>query len=176
MNTTDRIDTFISTLREARKAGLPAAYSSDTPTDKLITLTGNVSDLCWEIAVTDKQANPANKIIMADSVKHNATNIINICITELKNLGHTSETAIELIATDGALWFWILNQYPTNKLDQDVDPADRIQSLNVTMGYLLEWWPNKITPQIVSDLNSELERHFINLAYEAACAIIAHNH
>lgn len=44
------------------------------------------------------------------------------------------------------------------------------------MGYLLEWWPNKITPQIEDDLNSELERHFINLAYEAACAIIAHNH
>lgn len=78
--------------------------------------------------------------------------------------------------TDGALWFWNLNQYPLNKLDQDVDPADRIQSLNVAMGYLLEWWPNKITPQIEDDLNSELERHFINLAYEAACAIIAHNH
>lgn len=103
MNTIDRIDTFISTLREARKTGLPAAYSSDTPTDKLITLTGNVSDLCWEIAVTDKQASPATKIIMADSIKHNATNIINICITELKNLGHTTESAIELIATDGAL-------------------------------------------------------------------------
>lgn len=113
---------------------------------------------------------------MADSVKYNATNIINICVTELENLGHTTEDTIELIATDGALWFWNLNQYPLNKLDQDVDPADRIQSLNVAMGYLLEWWPNKITPQIGGDLNSELERHFSNLAYEVACAIIAHNH
>lgn len=176
MNAIARIDAFIDTLREARKAGLPSGYSDDNPTDKLIALTGNISDLCWEIAATAKQADPANKIITADSIKHNATNIINICVTELENLGHTTEDTIELIATDGALWFWNLNQYPLNKLDQDVDPADRIQSLNVAMGYLLEWWPNKITPQIGGDLNSELERHFSNLAYEAACAIIAHNH
>ena len=176
MNVINRIDMFISTLREAIKAGLPASYTNDNPTDKLLTLTVSANGLCWEIAVDAKQADPATKIIMADSIKYNATNIINICITELKNLGHTAEDAIELIATDGALWFWNLNQRPLNKLDQDVPPADRIQSLNVAMGHLLEWWPNKITPQIGGDLNSELERHFINLAYEAACAIIAHNH
>nr|DAP04950.1 MAG TPA: hypothetical protein [Caudoviricetes sp.] len=176
MNTAGRIDAFICVLREACKAGQPTGYASDTPADKLITLTGNVSDLCWEIAATAKQVDPSNKITTADSIKYNATNIINICVTELENLGHTTEDTIELIATDGALWFWNLNQYPLNKLDQDADPADRIQSINVAMGYLLEWWPNKITPQIGGDLNSELERHFINLAYEAACAIIAHNH
>lgn len=176
MNDIDRIDAFIKTLREAYKAGMPHNYNNGSPTDKLIILTGNVNDLCWEIAATTKQADPSNKIITADSIKHNATNIINICITELENLGYATENAIELIATDGALWFWNLNQYPLNKLDQDVDPADRIQYLNVAMGYLLEWWPNKITPQIGGDLNSELERHFIDLAYEAACAIIAHNH
>lgn len=176
MDTISRIGTFVSALREAHKAGQPASYASDTPTDKLITLTGNISDLCWEIAVTDKQIDPANKIIMADSIKHNATNIINICITELENLGHSTESAIELIATDGALWFWSLPQYPLNKLDQDVPPVDRIQSLYITMGPLMEWWPNKITPQIGLDLNSEREREFINIAYEAACATIAHNH
>lgn len=175
MKTTDRIDTFTSTLREARKTGLPAAYSSDTPTDKLITLTGNVSDLCWEIAVNSKQASPATKIIMADSIKHNATNIINICITELKNLGHTTESAIELIATDGALWFWSINQHPLDKLDQDTPADERIQSLYIATGLLTEWWPNKISPQINIELNSELERTFVNLAYEATCAIIAHN-
>lgn len=176
MDTISRIDTFVSALREAHKAGQPASYASDTPTDKLITLTGNISDLCWEIAVTDKQIDPAHKIIMADSIKHNATNIINICITELENLGHSTESAIELIATDGALWFWSLPQYPLNKLDQDVPPVDRIQSLYITMGSLMEWWPNKITPQIGLGLNSERERKFINIAYEAACATIAHNH
>lgn len=175
MNIIDRIDTFISTLREARKTGLPATYSSDTPTDKLITLTGNVSDLCWEIVVTDKQSDPANKIIMADSIKHNATNIINICIAELKNLGHTTEGAIELIATDGALWFWDINQHPLNILDQYVPVAERVQSLYVATGLLTEWWPNKISPQNNVELNTELERTFTNLAYEAACAIIAHN-
>ena len=175
MNTTDRIDTFISTLREAHKTGLPAAYSSDTPTDKLITLTGNVSDLCWEIAVTDKQASPATKIIMADSIKHNATNIINICITELKNLGHTTESAIELIATDGALWFWGINQHPLSTLDHYVPVAERVQSLYVATGLLMEWWPNKISPRKNVELNSELERTFTNLAYEATCTIISHN-
>ena len=173
MNAINRIDMFISILREARKAGLPSWYSSDNPTDKLITLTDNISDLCWEIAATAKQADPSNKIITADSIKRNATNIINICITELENLGYATENAIELIVTDGALWFWNLNQYPLNKLDQDVDPADRIQSLNVAMGYLLEWWPNKISPQNSAYLNSERERTFTNLAYEAACATIA---
>lgn len=176
MNTTDRIDTFISTLREARKAGPPATYSSDTPTDKLVTLTGNVSDLCWNVAVATKHSNPANKCILADRIKHDATNIVNICIAELKNLGHTTESAIELIATDGALWFWSINQHPLDKLDQDVNPVDRLQSINVATGDLLEWWPNKITPQITLDLNAERERTFTNLAYEATCAIIAHTH
>jgi hypothetical protein len=176
METIDRIDTFINTLREAHKAGQPTGYASDTPADKLITLTGNVSDLCWEITVTDKQSDPANKIIMADSIKHNATNIINICIAELKNLGHTTESAIELIATDGALWFWSINHHPLDKLDQDIPADERIQSLYIATGLLTEWWPNKISPQINIELNSELERTFVNLAYEATCAIIAHNH
>lgn len=176
MDTISRIDAFISVLREASKAGLPAQYSSDTLTDKLITLTGNVSNLCWEIAVTDKQADPANKIIMADSVKRDAANIVNICIIELENLGHTTESAIELIATDGALWFWSLPLRPLNTLDQDTPPAERIQSLQVATGDLMEWWPNLISPEVEIDLNAELERSFINLAYEAACAIIAHNH
>ena len=176
MDTISRIDTFIGVLHEAHKAGLPSGYSSDNPVDKLITLTGNISDLCWDIAVTAKQADPANKIILADAIKRDTTNIINICIAELENLGRSAEGAIELIATDGALWFWSLTQYPLNKLDQDILPVDRIQSLYVTAGLLMEWWPNKITPQIGLGLNSEREREFINLAYEAACAIIAHTH
>lgn len=174
MNTTDRIDTFVSVLRKACKAGQPSGYSSDNPTDKLITLTGNVSDLCWEIAVVAKQADPANKIIMADSIKHNATNIVNICITELKNLGHTTEDAIELIATDGALWFWNLPLQPLSTLDQDTPTVDRIQSLQISTGHLMEWWPNMLSPQNEVDLNAERERAFINLAYEATCAIIAY--
>lgn len=176
MNTTDRIDTFVNTLREASEAGPPASYTNDTPTDKLITLTGNVNDLCWEIVAATKQTNPANKIITADSIKYNATNIINICITELKNLGHTTESAIELIATDGALWFWNLPLRPLSTLDQDTPFAERIQSLNIATGQLMEWWPNMISPQGEVDLNEERERTFTNLAYEATCAIIAHNH
>ena len=33
-----------------------------------------------------------------------------------------------------------------------------------------------LSPQSEADLNAERERSFINLAYEAACATIAHNH
>ena len=173
MNTINRIDTFISTLRTAHKTGVLSTYISDTPIYKLVTLTGNVNELCWNLAVATKHSNPANKRILADRIKHNATNIANICIAELKNLGHTTESAIELIATDGALWFWSINQHPLDKLDQDIDPIDRIQSIHVATGHLTEWWPNKISPQNNVELNSELERTFTNLAYEAACAIIA---
>lgn len=176
MNTAGRTDAFICVLREALKAGLPSGYSDDNPTDKLIALTGNIGDLCWEIAATTKQVDPSNKIITADSIKHNATNIINICITELKNLGHTTEDTIELIATDGALWFWSLPLRPLNTLDQDTPPAERIQSLQISTGHLMEWWPNMLSPQGEVDLNAERERTFINLAYEAACAIIAHTY
>lgn len=176
MDPTNRIDAFISILREARKAGPPASYTNDNPTGKLITLTSSVSDLCWEIASDPKQAGPATKIITADSVKHNATNIVNICITELENLGHTTEATIELIATDGALWFWNLPLRPLSTLDQDTLPVDRIQSLQISIGRLTEWWPNMLSPQNEADLNAERERAFISLAYEATCAIIAHNH
>lgn len=176
MYPTSRIDTFINVLHEAHKAGLPSGYSSDNPIDKLIALTGNISDLCWDIAVTTKQADPANNIILADAIKRDTTNIINICIAELENLGHSTERAIELIATDGALWFWNLPLRPLNTLDQDTPPAERIQSLNIATGQLMEWWPNMISPQGEVDLNAERERAFTNLAYEAACAIIAYTH
>lgn len=173
MGDIDRIDAFIKTLREAYKAGMPHNYNNGSPTDKLIILTGNVNDLCWEIAATTKRSARSNKTTTTDSIKHNATNIINICITELKNLDHTTEDTIELIATEGALWFWSITQHPLDKLDKDVPPADRIQSLYVATGNLMEWWPNKISTQNNAYLNSERERTFTNLAYEAACATIA---
>jgi hypothetical protein len=176
MSDATRITTFISTLREAYKAGMPRNYNNGSPTDKLIILTGNVNDLCWEIAATTKRSAHSNKTTTTDSIKHSATNIINICITELKNLDHTTEDTIELIVTEGALWFWNITQHPLDKLDKDVPPADRIQSLYVATGDLMEWWPNKISPQNNAYLKSELERTFANLAYEAACATISANH
>lgn len=39
METIDRIDTFINTLREAHKAGQPTRYASDTPASPLIIIT-----------------------------------------------------------------------------------------------------------------------------------------
>lgn len=176
MNAVARIDMFISALREACKAGLPASYTNDNPTDKLITLTGNVSDLCWEIAAGPKQTDPATKTIMADQIKYTATNVIAICVTELKALGRADEAVIELIAIDGALWFWNLNAPPLNKLDQEIDPIERIQSLTVAMGNLAEWWPIDISPENPLEHAEKLEQVFVNLAYEATCAIIAHNH
>jgi len=176
MNDIDRIDAFIKTLREAYKAGMPHNYNNGSPTDKLIILTGNVNDLCWEIAATTKRSAHSNKTTTTDSIKHSATNIISICIAELKNLDHTTEDTIELIVTEGALWFWSLTQHPLDKLDKDVPPADRIQSLYVATGNLMEWWPNKISPQNTAYLKSEIERTFTNLAYEAACATISANH
>lgn len=176
METVERIYTFVNTLREANKAGLPAIYRTGTPADKLITLTGSTYDLCWELIATTKRSANSNKTATTDGINYSATNIINICIAELKNLGRTTEDAIELIATDGALWFWSLTQHPLNTLDQYINPIDRIQSINISMGDLMEWWPNKISPQNNVELNYELEHAFTNLAYEATCAIIAHNH
>lgn len=138
MDTTNRIETFTNTLREACSTKLLGDYSNQPPTDKFITLTGNLYDLCWEIAADTKTTDPAKKIIAAGRIKYNATNIINICVAELKTLGHTNEVAIDLIATDGALWFWSLNAPPLNNLDQEIDPIERIQSLNVAMGNMAE--------------------------------------
>ena len=176
MNTTTRIATFINTLRESIKTEAPVDYSAGDHVDKLTILTGNVNDLCQKIAAATKHTDPSNEIIAKDNIKHSATNIINICITELENLGHTTEDAIELIATDGALWFWSLNSYPLDTLDQDTPAIYRIQSIYVATGCLTEWWPNKISPQVNVELNSKLIPAFTNLAYEATCAIIAHTH
>ena len=171
-----RIDIFVKTLREACSTKLPGDYNNQTPADKFITLAGNLYDLCWEIATATKTTSPANKIIAADRIKYNATHVINICVAELKALGLTGEAAIDLIATDGALWFWGLNATPLNKLDQEIDPIERIQSLNVAMGNLAEWWPIDISPENPIEPAEKLERVFVNLAYEATCAIIAHDH
>lgn len=173
MNRTSRIDTFTNTLREACKTEVPASYIAGSTINKLTTLSAKVDNLCWEIAYATKQADPSNKIIAADDIKNSATNVINICIAELKNLGHTSEDAIKLITTDGALWFWDLNQHPLNKLDQDVNPIERIQSLHVAKGLLMEWWPIGISPENHIEPADTITQLFVNLAYEAICAIIA---
>lgn len=39
----------------------------------------------------------------------------------------------------------------------------------------MEWWPNMISPQNEACLNEEREQAFVNLAYEATCAIIAYD-
>ena len=176
MDVVNRIDTFINTLREASKTEPPYNYDNGNPTDKLIVLTANVNDLCWELAAATKLTDPSNKIITAGGIKHNATNIIATCIAELKNLSHTTEGAIELIATDGALWFWDLDTPPLNKLDQEINPLERIQSLTVSLGNLAECWPIDISPENPLEIAEKCEQVFVNLAYEATCAIIAHDH
>lgn len=176
MTSVSRIDTFVNTLREASKTEPPYNYNHGNPTDKLITLTGNVNDLCWELAAATKLTAPSNKIIAADGIKHNATNIINISIAELENLGRTTEDAIELIANDGALWCWSFVNYPLDTLDQDITPLDRIQSILNAIGKLAEWWPSKITPRTGLGINQEIEQAFVNLAYNATCAIVAYTY
>lgn len=176
MSDTKRTLTFLNILREARKTWRLADYSDETPAEKLITLAGNVSDLCWEIAAASKVASPYNKIFSAESIKYNATNIINICVDELKNLGRGDEDAIELITTDGALWSWSLDTHPLNTLDQNTPTTERIQSLYTALGDLTNWWPNKTSPQKIGTPDAERERTFVNLAYEATCAIIATTH
>lgn len=171
-----RINTFIKTLREARSTKLPGDYNNQPPVGKFATLFGNLYDLCWEISAATKLTDTANKIIAADQIKYNATNVIAICVTELKAIGRADEAVIELIAIDGALWFWSLNAPPLNKLDQEIDPIERIQSLTVAMGNLAEWWPIDISPENPLEHDEKLEQVFVNLAYEATCAIIAHNH
>lgn len=170
-----RINTFIKTLRESCSTKLPGDYNNQPPVDKFITLFGSLRDLCWEISAATKIVDPANKIITTDRIKYNATNVIAICAAELKALGRADEATIELIAIDGALWFWNLNTPPLNKLDQEIDPIERVQSLTVAMGNLAEWWPIDISPENPTEPTEKLEQVFVNLAYEATCAIIAHN-
>lgn len=74
MSDTARIDTSTNTIREASKTEPPYNYSHGNPTDKLITLTGNVNDLCCELAAATKLTDPSYKIIAADGIKYNATN------------------------------------------------------------------------------------------------------
>jgi hypothetical protein len=100
MDTTNRTETFTNTLREACSTRLLGDYNNQPPIDKFITLTGNLYDLYWEIMADAKTTHPAKKIIAADRIKYNATNVINICVAELKNLGHTNEATCTLIAHD----------------------------------------------------------------------------
>ena len=176
MDDTTRINTFINTLREANSTEPPDNYNNQSPTEKLITLTRNIYYLAWDLASSAKQNNTYNATVTADIIKYDATNIINICVAELEALGHTSEAAIEFIATDGALWFWSLSDHPLNKFDQDIPPIERIQYLHAAAGQLTEWWPIKTSPLANADRNNEIEQAFVNLAYDATCAIIAHNH
>lgn len=174
MTDADRIDTFINTLREANSTESSGNYNTQSPAGKLITLIENTYNLAWSLALTIKQNANYVATVTAGSIKRNATNIINICITELENLGLTTESAIKLIATDGALWFWSLNLPPLTTLDQYTPPTERIQSLHVAIGNLAEWWPIDISPENPIEPTDKLEQVFVNLAYEATCAIIAH--
>lgn len=168
-----RTTDFINTLREASQLGAPNEYEPGKPIQNLAVLSDIVNTLCWHIDVATKQTAPVPAALIKKEIERAATKAINICITELTHLGHSTDSAIELIATDGALWFWNTDTKPLNTLDLKTSHALRIQSLLVAAGQVAEWWPNKIPPQENCDLRAEHERVFVNLAYEVTCVILA---
>jgi hypothetical protein len=168
-----RTTDFFNTLREVNKLGAPNEYEPGKPIQNLAVLSDIVNTLCWHIDVATKQTAPAPAAHIKKEIERAATKAINICITELTHLGRSTDGAIELITTDGALWFWNIDTKPLSTLDLKTNYALRIQSLLVAAGQVAEWWPNKISPQENCDLPAEQERVFVNLAYEATCAILA---
>ena len=78
-----------------------------------------------------------------------------------------------LIVDDCAVFCWSLDNDNLNHLDLTTDTDVRVQNLIVSLGYVADWWPIKVSAIINMDTLMEQQNSLSHLAFEAVCAALA---
>ena len=149
---------------------------NDTPIsgEQISVLTLKVGELCGFITKTawsrrdgSVDERHTREVIVASLV------VAAECLQGLNGTGWTTSEAIDYIIEDCALYCWEGNDDNLNHLDLATDPDVRVQNLIVSLGYVAEWWPIKVSTTINRDTLMEQQNSLSHLAFEAICAALA---
>ena len=149
---------------------------NDTPIpgEEVSVLTLKVGELCgfitktawWQIdGIADERR--TQEIVMSSLV------VAAKCLQGLNGTGWTTPEALNYIIEDCAVYCWSLDDENLNHLDLMVETNVRVQNLIVSLGYVADWWPVKVSAVINQDALMEQQNSLSHLAFEAICAALA---
>lgn len=144
------------------------------PGEQISVLTLKVGELCgfitktaWSKGDGSVDERRTHEVVMASLI------VAAECLQSLNGTGWTTPEALEYIIEDCAVYCWEGNDDNLNHLDLATAPDVRIQNLIVSLGYVAEWWPIKVSTIINRDTLMEQQTSLSHLAFEAACAALA---
>lgn len=148
---------------------------NDTPIpgEQISALTLKVGELCgfitktaWSRSDGSLDERRTHEIIMASLV------VAAKCLQGLNGTGWTTSEALDYIIEDCAVFGWSFADENLNHLDLTTDTNFRVQNLIVSLGYVADWWPIKVSTTNWDAL-MEQQTSLSHLAFEAICAALA---
>lgn len=148
----------------------------DTPIagEQISVLTLKVGELCGFITKTawsqddgSVDERRTHEVVMASLV------VAAKCIQGLNGTGWTTPEVLDFIIEDCAVYCWEGDDDNLNHLDLATDPDVRVQNLIVSLGYVADWWPIKVSTTINRDTLMEQQTSLSHLAFEAICTALA---
>ena len=144
------------------------------PGEQLSALTLKVGELCgfitktaWSRSDGSVDERRTHEVVMASLI------VAAECLQGLNGTGWTTPEALSYIVDDCAVFCWSLDNDNLNHLDLATDPDVRVQNLIVSLGYVADWWPIKVSTVINCDPLMEQQTSLSHLAFEAICAAVA---
>ena len=143
------------------------------PGEQISTLTLKVGELCgfitkaaWSQIDGSVNERRTQEIVMASLI------VAAECLQGLNSTGWTTPEALDYIVDDCAVFGWSLGNDNLNHLDLTADTNVRVQNLIVSLGYVADWWPIKVSTTNWDAL-MEQQTSLSHLAFEAICAALA---
>jgi hypothetical protein len=143
------------------------------PGEQISTLTLKVGELCgfitkaaWSQIDGSVNERRTQEIVMASLV------VAAKCLQGLNGTGWTTPEALNYIIEDCAVFGWNFADENLNHLDLATDTNVRVQNLIVSLGYVADWWPIKVSTTNWDAL-MEQQTSLSHLAFEAICAALA---
>ena len=153
------------------RATMPPCRAALTETGgPLALIARDVSELC---AAWAESAYRARTHKPSDQAQARGRIVAARCLQALSDTGWSIPEALDYITEDCAVYCWEGSDDNLNHLDLATDPNVRVQNLIVSLGYVAEWWPIKVSTVINRDTLMEQRTSLSHLAFEAVCAALA---
>lgn len=147
---------------------------SPIPGEQVSNLTLKVGELCGIITKTAwRQSDGIADERRTQEIVMSSLVVAAKCLQGLNGTGWTTPEALNYIIEDCVVYCWSLDDENLNHLDLMVETNVRVQNLIVSLGYVAEWWPVKVSTVINQDALMEQQNSLSHLAFEAACAALA---
>ena len=144
------------------------------PGEQVSNLTLKVGELCGLITKTSwsQSDGTVDERRIQEIVKASLV-VAAKCLQGLNSTGWTTPEALKFIIEDCAVYCWSLNDENLNHLDLTVETNVRVQNLIVSLGYVADWWPTKVSTVTNRAPLMEQQTSLSHLTFEAICAALA---